>query len=129
MRFFLPFLFLLIAQFVNGQTKMQQEIIGKWKFVNKTGTTHKQIDSDSIANTPASDTFFNDDMLLDFRANESLGFELVDSAILLFVSYKTKDSILTIAEYTYHIVKLNKEELRIKAHDATYQYKRIAGKK
>lgn len=123
------FLFLVIVQFVNGQTSMQEEILGKWKLVKKTATAQKQSNSDSIATAPTSYTFFKKDVLLDFKANESLGFEIEDEAIILFVSYSCKDSLLTIADYKFHILKLDQKELFFKAQKdsvhATYQYKRM----
>ncbi|MEM6722114.1 MAG: hypothetical protein AAF611_22490 [Bacteroidota bacterium] len=129
------FLLCVIVQVVYEQTDMQQEILGKWKFVKKTETVHKQEtkSNDSITDSPTSDIFFKKNILLHFQDTQSMAFEIENESFSLLVSYTLKDSVLNIADsYTFHILKIDKAALLFKVENdsvhASYTYKRIVDK-
>lgn len=118
MRILLILILAIIPSVIYGQTDMQQEILGTWKFVKKT----------EVVQNTSKDVFLNKDVILWFRDTASLAFEPNEASVSLIVSYAVKDSILSIVDRTYHILKMDKHVLHFKRTDSlqtTYQYQRI----
>lgn len=130
-RLFLGLFFVLYAISMHSQTAMQEQILGKWKFIKKNETVLEQKTKslDSVANIKSSDVFFKKDIILHFRDKKSLAFEIENESFSLIVSYGLKDSLLTITIYKYQLLKLNKETLLFEVKNDSlhkmYEYKRL----
>lgn len=118
-------IFLLIVFTTNNmlsQTDFSTEIIGKWKFVKVT-TSSKVSEQKSVE----SDPFMKEDILINFRDETAIAFEIEN--FLMEASYTLKNSLLTIGKYQYNILKITKDNLYFKAKtnnsSTLYEYQRI----
>ncbi|WP_420573209.1 hypothetical protein [Kordia sp.] len=118
------FLFLTFAIHTSvAQTDFNAKIIGKWEFVKATtdSTKVKSKSSNHILDKNAEDPFMKRDILLSFRDEQSIVFEIEN--FLMEASYSLKNSLLNIGKYQYTILKVTNDSLHFKAkntHIPTY---------
>ncbi|WP_114903981.1 hypothetical protein [Kordia sp. SMS9] len=118
---------------VNAQTDLQQDILGKWKFVKATTDAEKNTSkqTETHLSKEQKDPLMQKDVLLRFESTKDIAFEVEN--ILLHAEYGIKDSILTIGRHKYAVLKITKEALHLKSLNdsipVNYELQRIVAPK
>lgn len=135
MRISITILFLIFGYTVSiAQTDFRKEIIGKWELAKVSrdfkGNTKKVAKHNSNIVKENKDPFMKKDVILSFRADKSIAFEIKE--FLMVASYSLKNEQLTIGQNQYTILEITKDKLHLKINNdpsnMQYVYRRVVNK-
>jgi len=106
-------LLLFCSSFIKSQTDITKQLLGTWYFVSEEkiilGEDIVRIDSLSKNTTP--DNFFQKGIEMSFQDATNLAFKVSHEGMSLVVPYTSKDSVFTIINRSYQILKIDTQEL------------------